>query len=990
MKAQESQITETIEVAPPKKSGISLPFDPCRLIDTLVRFWKPIALAGIICGAMALAFSFWRFRNEYQAGLHLIRQEPPNSFVASETGESFKPRTLAVQTVVSVMRSPALLKTVAAASSLTPGQLNVGLTLVPERNTDLIRVEFKTAASPEVAVRVVNRYAEGVVDMTRQMQADEAGAVNRFLEEQLRRAEEEIAGINAQLLAYGREANLLNADKEFDAYLRKQSDLDLKYEMMRIEHETINVRIQATEYELSKNSPAAAKLQTERNELSSLLSKFTDSNPMVLEQRTKIASLEKDIANAPKDISPSVQAGQGGGVADSLYLELVSLRATQQTFVQQLAKLDIVRVNVAKQLGALPEKQMEYARIQSRKTSLEHAHRLLESRQREASLFSQKALGYYRILATANVSDAAVFSRNKKVIFITLAGLLGGAGLVASLLVRRVFDGLVTTPLDLRRGTGLEVLAALPQGAHRMTQREAWAFRTWTSLRSRLGIGEYGGVIGFLTREPGLAFEWLELFAEAASRRGQRVIVFAHTTRADLIPLSIVLQDPLLILDVIEDKNPLTISIDENFVWTAIRRSRWHAATQLWLSRLNAVILLEISAPGEPESVLLCEQMPEMIVLASSGESSVVELTDLVAPYREAGCHFSGAALDAAPALRPAWLASKLQSILSTVLVLFFFGSSAFAAEVAPKPKVLKSAKPAWLQRYTLGPGDGFDISVYNHPDLTRTEVFVGSEGRLIFWHANVMAQGLTIDELRTELNREIAKLYQHGKVIISPIAYMSKRVFILGKVIKKGAVILDRPLTVLEAVAEAGGLETGLFQLNTVELADLPRSMLVRKGQRMPCDFDKLFNEGDMRFNFLLEPDDYLHFPSSNSNDFQIFGSVKNAGTQALTPNVTVISSITLAGNFTEKAWRKRVLVIRGSLNKPETIVVNVDDILAGRERDVRIQPGDIIYVADRPWAKAEELIESAIIAFTQAAVASWTGANVGPLISRPILPQR
>ena len=990
MRTQEQQTSESVDAVPAKKSKLSLPFDPLRIIDALVRCWMRMVLAGLVCGAAAFAFAFGRFRNEFQAGLHLIRQEPPNAFIASETGDSFKPRTLAVQTVVSVMRSPTLLKQVVEGTALTPGQLNSGLTLVPERNTDLIRVEFKTAASADLAVRIVNRYAESVVDMTRKMQGDEAAAVNRFLEEQLRQADKEMEAINAELLAYSREANLLNADKEFDAYLRKQSDLDLKYELMRIEHETLGIRITSTESELSKNSPSAAKLEREKGELNVLLSKYTESNPLVLEQRSKIAGLERDNADAPADTSPSLQAGQGGGVADALYLELVTLRATQKTMVEQLAKLDIVRANVGKQLSALPEKQMQYARIQSRKTSLDHARTLLESRQREASLFAQKALGYYRVLAPANVNEAAVFSRSKKLILLTVAGFFGGAALVALLLIRRVFDGRVTTPLDLRRATGLDVLTTLPQGAYRLTQREAWAFRTWTSLRARLGVGEKGGVVGFLSREPGLVCEWLELFSEAASRRGQHVIVFTQTARADLIPLSMVLEDPLLVLDVCEDKNPLIICIEENFVWTANHRSRWHAASQLWQSRLNAVIFLEVSAPGEAESVLLCERIPELIVLASSGECSVEEIKDMVAPYREAGCNFSGAALDAAPVLRPAWLSSKLQAILSAVMVLFVFGSSAFAADVAPKPKVITPAKPAWLQRYTLGAGDGFDISVYGHPDLTRTDVFVGSDGRLVFWHANVMAQGLTVEELREVLNREIAKFYQHGRVVISPIAYMSKRVFVLGKVIKKGAVVLDRPLTVLEAVAEAGGLETGLFQLNTVELADLPRSMLVRKGKRLACDFERLFNEGDMSYNFLLEPDDYLHFPSSNSNDFQVFGAVKNPGTQALTPSVSVVSAVTLAGSFTEKAWRKRVLIIRGSLNKPECIVVNLDDILGGKAMDVRIEPHDIVYVADRPWAKAEELLENAVIAFTQAAVATWTGANVGPLITRPFLPQR
>jgi protein involved in polysaccharide export with SLBB domain len=226
--------------------------------------------------------------------------------------------------------------------------------------------------------------------------------------------------------------------------------------------------------------------------------------------------------------------------------------------------------------------------------------------------------------------------------------------------------------------------------------------------------------------------------------------------------------------------------------------------------------------------------------------------------------------------------------------------------------------------------------------------------------------------------------------VIVSPIAYASKRIFVLGKVVNKGQVMLDRPLTILEAVAEAGGLETGLYQLNTVELADLPRSLLVRNGKRVPCDFEKLFNEGDMEQNHILAPDDYLFFPSSNTNEFHVFGSVQNPGTQALTPQATVVSSISIAGSFTRKAWQKRVLVIRGSLSKPETFVVNVDEVLAGRERDFRLEPRDIVFVADRPWARVEELLETAVSAFTQAAVASWTGANIGPLISRPILPQR
>jgi len=49
-------------------------------------------------------------------------------------------------------------------------------------------------------------------------------------------------------------------------------------------------------------------------------------------------------------------------------------------------------------------------------------------------------------------------------------------------------------------------------------------------------------------------------------------------------------------------------------------------------------------------------------------------------------------------------------------------------------------------------------------------------------------------------------------------------------------------------------------------------------------------------------------------------------------------------------------------------------------------LQPGDLVYVADRPWIKAEELLDHAATAFVESAVVTWAGLNVGPnIISRP-----
>jgi hypothetical protein len=96
----------------------------------------------------------------------------------------------------------------------------------------------------------------------------------------------------------------------------------------------------------------------------------------------------------------------------------------------------------------------------------------------------------------------------------------------------------------------------------------------------------------------------------------------------------------------------------------------------------------------------------------------------------------------------------------------------------------------------------------------------------------------------------------------------------------------------------------------------------------------------------------------------------------------MSVIGAIAARGGFTEKAYRQRVLVVRGSLDKPQTFIVNVSRALMGKTPDFALQPRDIIYVAQKPWSKAEDLLELAVSDFMRAVVISWTGKEIGPLI--------
>lgn len=298
------------------------------------------------------------------------------------------------------------------------------------------------------------------------------------------------------------------------------------------------------------------------------------------------------------------------------------------------------------------------------------------------------------------------------------------------------------------------------------------------------------------------------------------------------------------------------------------------------------------------------------------------------------------------------------------------------------------NTRAAWQRRLTLGPGDVLNFMLFEQPETLQKEVVIGPDGRVSFMQAtDVMATGLTIDELRARFDEELGKFYRNPKTLITPTAYRSKKYYVLGSVTRSGVYALDRPTTMIEAIARAGGLETGLFDQNTVELADLSHSFVVRAGKRLNVNFEALFQRGDLSQNVALEPDDYVFFPSANANGVFVVGAVTEQGVVPYTPNSSVLSAITSRGGFVPKAYQSRVLVVRGSLNQPQKIVVDVKAILAGEQPDFRLEPKDIVYVSRRPWARAEEILDGAAMAFIQSALVTYTGYHIGPMITKPIL---
>jgi protein involved in polysaccharide export with SLBB domain len=110
------------------------------------------------------------------------------------------------------------------------------------------------------------------------------------------------------------------------------------------------------------------------------------------------------------------------------------------------------------------------------------------------------------------------------------------------------------------------------------------------------------------------------------------------------------------------------------------------------------------------------------------------------------------------------------------------------------------------------------------------------------------------------------------------------------------------------------------------------------------------------------------------------------NPGAVGFVPNATLITAITDRGGFTDRAYKGKVLVVRGSLNNPETFIIDTKQILDASKPDFRLESKDIVYVGQRPWIKVEELLDEATQSFIQGFVTAFTGVKIGPWIKHPL----
>jgi polysaccharide export outer membrane protein len=155
---------------------------------------------------------------------------------------------------------------------------------------------------------------------------------------------------------------------------------------------------------------------------------------------------------------------------------------------------------------------------------------------------------------------------------------------------------------------------------------------------------------------------------------------------------------------------------------------------------------------------------------------------------------------------------------------------------------------------YRIGPEDQLQISVWKNGELTR-QVIVRPDGKISLPLVNdVQAAGLTPIELREVLTRKLAEYMPSPEVSVIVSDIRSFKVSIIGEVSRPGRYELKGWVTVLDALALAGGFTQFASRSRIVILQSDGKTM-----KRIPFNYNKVAGEQE---NFYLRNGDIILVP--------------------------------------------------------------------------------------------------------------------------------
>ena len=156
---------------------------------------------------------------------------------------------------------------------------------------------------------------------------------------------------------------------------------------------------------------------------------------------------------------------------------------------------------------------------------------------------------------------------------------------------------------------------------------------------------------------------------------------------------------------------------------------------------------------------------------------------------------------------------------------------------------------------------------------------------------------------------------------------------------------VISNGMRLADLFAKAGGSAVRDFDDQMLDAADYQNSIIVRDGEILPVNFSLAIEKGDRWHNVKLKKGDYIYIAVRSEAMVSIIGSINRPHKRLWDQNLGVLELISSGLGLKEQYWQYGI-IIRGGMENPRFYRVDIDGILQGRCANVRLMPGDVVYI--------------------------------------------
>jgi len=286
-------------------------------------------------------------------------------------------------------------------------------------------------------------------------------------------------------------------------------------------------------------------------------------------------------------------------------------------------------------------------------------------------------------------------------------------------------------------------------------------------------------------------------------------------------------------------------------------------------------------------------------------------------------------------------------------------------------PAYISYQSPAYALQtdaYKVGPSDILRISVAGRSDI-KDAFPVSASGTINFpLLGNVTVAGLTTQKIEQKLTELLGKDYLvNPRVYVAMEKYNSQKVIVWGEVKSPGIYVLTGETTLLEIIAEAGGMTDKAgkrIQLihnapDVIASTDFYEAIkgAISKQKPVVIDISQVVKDGNLSAELAIASGDVIVVEAKKDTDINeqqvyITGCLSKPGAYDYQNGLTALSLCIIAGGFTNRAAPQKATLIRKVEGEDKVYdkVYDIDlaKVKKGKAIDFELKPGDRLNVPE------------------------------------------